>query len=506
MTSATKIQTLIAGELPIFDNATLATVNQAAATIDIIDQAGDLSHIDDTAVQNYQTSAGKIQSLIAGELPIFDSATLATVNQAAATIDIIDQAGDLSHIDDTAVQNYQTSADKIQTLINGGLPVFDNATLATVNQAAATIDIIDQVGDLSHVNQTTIDGWKANGEQINELLNANLPIITEEQKAQTETILASVDRLENMTVPDLTGRVDEINTAKANVDFILGLSDLPTQEELNEADAKVQQLGSLLPSWQQMNATIANLISRVQALETNGSGSSPSGPTTFEASGASVTNANPKKITVTLPEDTYTGENLQASDFQVSVNDEIKNGLRSHNIRQVRWKSPLTSYVPYSATVLLTFTGTVTNENGDEMSMSSFSVTNDVSLGKQLVSSKTYQTDDMNIELVVDASGTATFTDYVNGTYDESTGEYDTTTYQYNASSGFYEDSTYTNCIHFFDVNDENTPTTFTGTRNGESFSVTEYSIPDSGGSDFPSSGSSVTPTSVKVLKPIQII
>ena len=115
-------------------------------------------------------------------------------------------------------------------------------------------------------------------------------------------------------------------------------------------------------------------------------------------------------------------------------------------------------------------------------------------MGLQLVSSKTYQTDDMNIELVVDASGTVSLTDYQN--YNESTGGYDTITYQYNSSGGFYyEDSGYTNCIHFT----SQSGTTFTGTRNGQSFSVTEYSIPDSGGSS-----GGITPTSVKVPMPIR--
>ena len=77
------------------------------ATINIIENAGDVSGIDQAAVQSYQDSAAKIQTLIDGGLPAFDDATLATVNRSAATIDIIDQAGDLSHIDDAVVQSYQ---------------------------------------------------------------------------------------------------------------------------------------------------------------------------------------------------------------------------------------------------------------------------------------------------------------------------------------------------------------------------------------------------------------
>ena len=129
------------------------------ATINIIEDAGDLSGITDATIQSYQTSATKIQTLIDGGLPVFDNATLATVNQAAATIDIIDQAGDLSHIDDTVVQNYQTSATKIQSLIDSGLPVFDTVTLANVNRAAATIDIIEQAGDLSHIDDTVVQSY-----------------------------------------------------------------------------------------------------------------------------------------------------------------------------------------------------------------------------------------------------------------------------------------------------------------------------------------------------------
>ena len=90
--------------------------------------------------------------------------------------------------------------------------------------------------------------------------------------------------------------------------------------------------------------------------------------------------------------------------------------------------------------------------------MTSFSVTNNVIRRIAIGFVKDVQTDDMNIELVVNASGnTVTFTDY-----NESTGGI---VYQYNSSGGFYyEDSGYTNCIHFTSQSD----TTFTGTRNGQ--------------------------------------
>ena len=108
---------------------------------------------------------------------------------------------------------------------------------------------------------------------------------------------------------DCADRADEINTAKANVNFIVGLSDLPTQEELNEADKKVKQLGALLPSWQQMNDTIKRLVERVEALEGH---EHSSAPTTFEALSASVEDANPKRSRSPCPS-IYTGGDFEAS-------------------------------------------------------------------------------------------------------------------------------------------------------------------------------------------------
>ena len=368
-----------------------------------------------------------------------------------------------------------------------GLNIPENRHLTSsdelpITKAVETVNVLNNVEySLSNLsipsNISTLDA------SAQELLQLQLNVLSPEQQTDLNQRISTVQYLSSTSIPDYSDRADEINTAKANVNFIVGLSDLPTQEELNEADKKVKQLGALLPSWQQMNDTIKRLVERVEALEGH---EHSSAPTTFEALSASVEDANPKKITVALPEGIYTGGDLQASYFQVSVNGESSITASEAILFSSTLEIIITfdSFVPrYGPTseVLLTFTGTLANENGDKLSMTSFSVTNNVMKGLQLVSSKTYQTDDMNIELVVNASGnTVTFTDY-----NESTGGI---VYQYNSSGGFYyEDSGYTNCIHFTSQSD----TTFTGTRNGQSFSVTEYSIP-SGPTTFEASSASV--------------
>ena len=63
--------------------------------------------------------------------------SLAGINRAAATVDIDRQ--DLSAIDEC--YPVAESGEKIVALVEGGLPAFDDDTLAIVNRSAATIDI-----------------------------------------------------------------------------------------------------------------------------------------------------------------------------------------------------------------------------------------------------------------------------------------------------------------------------------------------------------------------------
>ena len=205
--SAERIVALVEGGLPAFDDDTLATVNRSAATIDIIEQAGDLSGIDEAAVKSYQDSAERIVALVEGGLPAFDDDTLATVNRSAATIDIIEEAGDLSAIDEAAVKSYQDSAEKIETLVNGGLPVFDSATLANVsNRAVATIDIIEQAGDVSGINETTIQSYQESAAQIVALVNGGLPAFDDNTLDVVNRSAATIDIIEQ--AGDLSG-IDE---------------------------------------------------------------------------------------------------------------------------------------------------------------------------------------------------------------------------------------------------------------------------------------------------------
>ena len=129
--------TLVNGGLPAFDDD-LFNVNRAAAV------GGNTAApfcIDEAAVQ-YQASATQIETLVDGGLPAFNDVTLA--NCAMATINIIETLETFLASGGRPVLPGLCS--KIQTLIDGGLPAFDD-DLGDRQRSAATIDIIDQAGD-----------------------------------------------------------------------------------------------------------------------------------------------------------------------------------------------------------------------------------------------------------------------------------------------------------------------------------------------------------------------
>ena len=199
-----------------------------------------------------------------------------------------------------------------------------SSDISTINSTANTIDVLNAVKDsLTGLNvPSNVQDLAASA---NEVLGLNLTPI---DQTELDDRIATIHYLENTAIPDVTDRMDVINAAKDNVDFILGLSDLPSQAGLAQVDDKVQQLASFLPSWQEMTSTINDLKSRVQALESSGGGggtTTPSpvppspGPTYFTASEALVTDLNLTTIIVTLPEvETYTATGLSADQFTVS--------------------------------------------------------------------------------------------------------------------------------------------------------------------------------------------
>ena len=371
------------------------------------------------------------------------------VKATGATIDVLENIqneGGVKTLNQAAIDQLNKTKTDIETILNmGAFPTFTQAQVDQIKATGATIDVLEQIqndGGVKSLDQSAIDQLNKTKDDMLALLNANLPIVTEEQKAQTETILASVDRLENMTVPDLSGRADEINTAKANVDFILGLSDLPTKAELDQVDAKVQQLAPLLPSLKQMNDTIANLVSRVNALESNGGGSPPSGPTYFAPSGVSVINLNPTVLVVALPEGgTYTATDLRANQFTVDLPSRSIVGA-SLNDRYLY--ITLDKYVPPSATLTLTMTETpIANSQGHLLQLSSFSVDNKLSVGKELTYPGTYSMGTLRFEA---SAGSVTITD----TENEST----STTLTFRSDHGVYHSDGYNVFLHLVDKNE----------------------------------------------------
>ena len=64
----------------------------------------ELDKIPNMSVEEVEALVDKVTALLQLDLPAFDDDTLAGINRAAATVDIIEQAGDLSAIDENAIQ------------------------------------------------------------------------------------------------------------------------------------------------------------------------------------------------------------------------------------------------------------------------------------------------------------------------------------------------------------------------------------------------------------------
>ena len=273
-----------------------------------------------------------------------------------------------------------------------------SSDISTINSTANTIDVLNAVKDsLTGLNvPSNVQDLAASA---NEVLGLNLAPIDQTELSDR---IATIHYLESTAIPDVTDRMDEINAAKANVDFILGLSDLPSQAELAQVDNKVQQLASFLPSWQEMTSTINDLKSRVQALEPSGGGggTTPS-PTYFTASEALVTDLNLTTIIVTLPEvETYTATGLSADQFTVSSSLVVTNVSMTGRYLYVT----LDNYVPTGVVLTLTLTGTpIANSQGHIFQLSSFSVSNQVNAGNKLVAGRTYSTNSLCFEASEDS-------------------------------------------------------------------------------------------------------
>ena len=244
--------------LPSLTSEEVGAVTSTVQTLSLledIENAGGVPSLDQDTIDQLTQAKNELVALMDKNLPSLTSEEVGAVTSTVQTLSLledIENAGGVPSLDQDTIDQLTQAKNDLVALMDKNLPSLTSEEVGAVTSTVQTLSFLQDIveaGGIPSLNQATIDQMNQTKTDVENLLNANLPIITEEQKAQTETILASVERLENMTVPDLTDRADEINTAKANVDFILGLSDIPTQAELDAVDAKVQKLAPMLPSW-----------------------------------------------------------------------------------------------------------------------------------------------------------------------------------------------------------------------------------------------------------------